>query len=60
VSAKVIKFPSERPDQPNASFRKSLEKPQLKFNTLPSLKSAGRRQFPSAAENVLLELALFR
>jgi hypothetical protein len=49
VSAKVIKFPSERPDQPNASFRKSLEKPKLEFNTFPSLKTARFRQLPRAA-----------
>jgi hypothetical protein len=57
--AKDIKFLPERFVYPNTSLRKALEKPQLKFNTLPSLESAGFRQLLRATEDMLLLLAAF-
>jgi hypothetical protein len=55
VSAKSIKFLPERPVYPKTSLRKPFEKPQLEFNTLPSLKPARVSQLSRPAQDMLLK-----
>jgi hypothetical protein len=57
VPAKSIKLLPQRSIYPNAGLRKSVKKSKLKFDALPSLKTARFCQFPRAAKKSFLLFA---
>jgi hypothetical protein len=51
---RAIKLLPQRSVYPSVGLRKSVEKPKLKCNALPSVKTAGIRQLPRVTDVRLL------